>query len=104
MKVGKCLNFRANKLGRSDVLAWVRALSSRQARRWKGLASRLTQGKAVWSNSTSPVCDICDSDDIQDENMCCLDVPIPKSALSVRSLITGLSVSAQVPLQRDIAT
>eukprot|EP00983_Pelagomonas_calceolata_P029382 920653-Pelagomonas_calceolata.AAC.1 len=34
--------------------------------------------QAIWSNSNSPVCDICDSNDMQDENMCCSDVLIPR--------------------------
>eukprot|EP00983_Pelagomonas_calceolata_P062528 1147339-Pelagomonas_calceolata.AAC.3 len=29
---------------------------------------------AIWSNSTSPVCDICDSDDIQDEKICAVQM------------------------------
>eukprot|EP00983_Pelagomonas_calceolata_P086096 1156688-Pelagomonas_calceolata.AAC.4 len=37
---------RTGELGRSDVLAWVRALSSKasQVVSWKGMPSRLTQG------------------------------------------------------------
>eukprot|EP00983_Pelagomonas_calceolata_P009746 315921-Pelagomonas_calceolata.AAC.1 len=50
--------------------------------------------QAVWSNSTSPVCDICDSIDSKMKNMCCSDVPIPRSVLSVRSMPHFLSLTS----------
>eukprot|EP00983_Pelagomonas_calceolata_P083381 1156148-Pelagomonas_calceolata.AAC.3 len=49
MKVVKWLKFGAGEMGRSDVLAWVRAASSKasQVMSQKGLHSSLAQGKVV---------------------------------------------------------
>eukprot|EP00983_Pelagomonas_calceolata_P060257 1146292-Pelagomonas_calceolata.AAC.3 len=57
--------------------------------------------RAIWSNSISPVCDICDSHDIQDEKCVLLRCSKPqededrmRSALSVKSMPHFLSTTS----------
>eukprot|EP00983_Pelagomonas_calceolata_P016790 528767-Pelagomonas_calceolata.AAC.1 len=73
---------------------------------WRLMCRLVPSRLAIWSNSTSPVFDICISDDMQDEKewihkiwhkweqktVCCSDVPIPRSALSVKNAVKDVGL------------
>eukprot|EP00983_Pelagomonas_calceolata_P010406 337535-Pelagomonas_calceolata.AAC.1 len=54
--------------------------------------------QAIWSNSTSPVCDIVVPMTYKMKNTCCSNVPIPRSAPSVKGMLHYLSTTSLLHL------